>query len=182
MPEADTFYIHRCLDGHPDDYRFLVKRYQGALRGHLVGKTGNRDLAEEVAQESFVRAYFKIDTLMKPESYFSWLLGIADRVTKEFLKKEQMRKQRDIIRATVEQTRCQTLSQDYALEEAINRLPETYRQVVLLRYYSQMPCKQIAEQLKLPIGTVTKTLSRAYVQLRQMLTVSESQNESEVSS
>ncbi len=182
MSETDTFYIHRCLDGHPDDYRFLVKRYQGALRGHLVGKTGNRDLAEDVTQESFVRAYFKIDTLMKPESYFSWLMGIADRVTKEFLKKEQMRKQRNFIRAAVEQAPCESLSKDYSLEEAISRLPEKYRQMVLLRYYSQMPCKQIAEHLSLPIGTVTKTLSRAYVQLRKTLTPSESLNESEVSS
>lgn len=182
MSETDTFYIHRCLDGHPDDYRFLVKRYQGALRGHLVGKTGNRDLAEEVTQESFVRAYFKIDTLMKPESYFSWLMGIANRVTKEFLKKEQMRKQRDMIRSAVEQAPRESLSKDYSLEEAISRLPEKCRHMVLLRYYSQMPCKEIAEQLKLPIGTVTKTLSRAYAQLRQLLTVSKSLNESEVSS
>lgn len=182
MSETDTFYIHRCLDGHPDDYRFLVKRYQGALLGHLVGKIGNQDLAEEVAQESFVRAYFKIDTLRQPESYFAWLLGISNRVVKEFLRKEQVRKQRDVVRSTVEQTPRPSLSQDYGLEAAIGRLPGKYREVVLLRYYSQMPCKQIAEQLKLPIGTVTKTLSRAYTQLREMLTVSESLNESEVSS
>ena len=78
MLKTDTFYIDRCLDGHPDDFRFLVQRYQGALIGHLVSKLGSLDSAEEAAQESFVRAYFKVNTLKKPESFFAWLLGIGD--------------------------------------------------------------------------------------------------------
>jgi RNA polymerase sigma factor (sigma-70 family) len=48
-------------------------------------------------------------------------------------------------------------------------LPENYRQVILLRYYAEHSCRQIAEQLEIPLGTVTKTLSRAYAILRQSL-------------
>jgi RNA polymerase sigma-70 factor, ECF subfamily len=179
MLETDTFYIEQCLDGHPDDFRFLVKRYQGALMGHLTGKLGNRDHAEEAAQESFVRAYFNVGKLKKPESFFAWLLGISNRVAQEFQRKEQVRQQRDVIRSTLEQSQTPQLSQDYGLENAIAGLPETYREVILLRYYSQMSCKQIAEQLQQPLGTVTKTLSRAYALLRQQLQ-NHSQPESEV--
>ena len=52
MSDTDKYYIERCLDGHPDDFRYLVRRYQGVLLAHLVGKLGNRDSAEEVAQET----------------------------------------------------------------------------------------------------------------------------------
>ena len=169
MLETDTFYIEQCLDGHPDDFRFLVKRYQGALMGHLTGKLGNRDHAEEAAQESFVRAYFNVGKLKKPESFFAWLLGISNRVAQEFQRKEQVRQQREVIRSSLEQSRAPQFSQDYGLENAIADLPEKYRQVILLRYYSQMSCKEIAEQLQQPLGTVTKTLSRAYALLRQKL-------------
>lgn len=180
MSETDTFYIDRCLDGHPNDFRFLVKRYQGALTGHLVGKLGNRDQAEEVAQETLVRAFFKIGSLSKRDCFFAWLLGISDRVAKEFLRKEQVRWQRERVRTMVQETPGCEMSLDYHLEEAITRLPDRVREVVLLRYYSQMSCKEIAERLTMPIGTVTKTLSRAYGQLRRMLSDSQSQNESEV--
>ncbi len=167
--ETDTFYIEQCLDGHPDDFRFLVKRYQGALMGHLTGKLGNRDHAEEAAQESFVRAYFNVGKLKKPESFFAWLLGISNRVAREFQRKEQVRQQREVSRSSLEQSDARQLSQDYGLESAIAGLPEKYRQVILLRYYSQMSCKQIADRLRQSLGTITKTLSRAYAILRQKL-------------
>ncbi len=179
MKKTDTFYIKQCLDGHPDDFRFLVTRYQGALVGHLTGKMGNRDHAEEAAQESFVRAYFNVGKLKKPESFFAWLLGISNRVAKEFQRKEQIRQQRELVRSTVEQSLSPQLSEDYGLEMAIAKLPETYRQVVLLRYYSQMSCQKIADHLNQPLGTVTKTLSRAYTLLRQTLK-KQTQRESEV--
>ncbi|HCO93484.1 MAG TPA: RNA polymerase subunit sigma, partial [Phycisphaerales bacterium] len=48
-------------------------------------------------------------------------------------------------------------------------LPEAYRKIILLRYYGEHSCNQIAEQLDMPLGTVTKTLSRAYAMLRESL-------------
>ena len=55
------------------------------------------------------------------------------------------------------------------MEEAVAALPETYRQVILLRYYEGLSCLEVATRLGLPLGTVTKTLSRAYSLLRQEL-------------
>ncbi len=58
---------------------------------------------------------------------------------------------------------------DYPLEEAIAVLPENHRQVILLRYYEGLSCQEVATRLAMPLGTVTKTLSRAYLLLRQEL-------------
>ena len=178
MMENDRYYVERCLDGHPDDFRHLVRRYQPVLLAHLAGKLGSRDRAEEAAQETLVRAYFKMDKLKKPESFFAWLLGIADLVAKEQQRKESIRRKRESVRASAEETPEPELSQDFALEAAIAALPEAYRTVILLRYYGGLSCSGIAEQLDMPLGTVTKTLSRAYALLRDSLqgrTVSEVQ-------
>jgi RNA polymerase sigma-70 factor (ECF subfamily) len=169
MSETDQYYVERCLDGHPDDFRYLVRRYQGVLLAHLAGKLGNKDKAEEAAQESLVRAYFKMDSLEKPDLFFSWLLGIADRVAKEHQRQEQVRRQREAIRSFSEEALSPEFSQDYALEAAIAELPEAYRQIILLRYYGGQSCDQIANKLDMPLGTVTKTLSRAYAVLRESL-------------
>ena len=169
MSETDKYYIERCLDGHPDDFRYIVRRYQAVLLAHLAGKLGNRDKAEEAAQESLVRAYFNMSKLRRPGSFFSWLLGIADRVAKEHQRKEMLHQQREVIRSFSQEAASPELSQDYGLEAAIAELPESYRRVVLLRYYGDRSCSQVAEQLDMPLGTVTKTLSRAYAMLRNAL-------------
>ena len=83
MPENDEydgFYIQRCLDGHPDDFRHLVRRYKGPLMGYLAGQLGRSDLAEEALQEVFVRCYFGLTSAWKSRSRFSpgcWALPIA---------------------------------------------------------------------------------------------------------
>jgi RNA polymerase sigma-70 factor (ECF subfamily) len=167
--ETDSYHVERCLDGHPDDFRHLVRRYQPVLLAHLAGKLGSRDRAEEAAQETLVRAYFKMDRLKNSESFFSWLLGIAENVAKEQQRKEMVRRQRESVRAVVQEVPPPELSQDYGLEAAVTGLPEAYRTVVLLRYYGGLSCSRIAEQLGMPLGTVTKTLSRAYALLRDAL-------------
>ena len=169
MSETDTYYIERCLDGHPDDFRYIVRRYQAVLLAHLAGKLGSRNKAEEAAQESLVRAYFNMSKLRRPGAFFSWLLGIADRVAKEHQRKEMLHQQREVIRSFSQEAASSELSQDYGLEAAIAELPESYRRVVLLRYYGGRSCSQVAEQLDIPLGTVTKTLSRAYAMLRKSL-------------
>ncbi len=181
MSENDKYYVERCLDGHPDDFRHLVRRYQAVLLANLAGKLGNKDRAEEAAQEALVRAYFNMNKLKKPDSFFSWLLGIADHVAKEHQRKDQIRLQRELVRSFSEEAPTAELSQDYALETAIAELPEAYRKVILLRYYGGHSCSQIAEQLDTPLGTVTKTLSRAYAMLREALRRQEQQEAYEVS-
>src|SRR4030042_3576011 len=92
MTENDQFYIEQCLDGRPDEFRHLIRRYQTAVAAYLTSKLGNRTSAEEAAQETFVRAYFGLKDLKKRESFPSWLLGIASRVAKE-----QMRNKNQLI-------------------------------------------------------------------------------------
>ena len=133
MMATDKYYVERCLDGHPDDFRHLVRRYQPVLLAHLAGKLSSRDRAEEAAQETLVRAYFKMDRLEKPESFFAWLLGIAENVAKEQQRKAIVRRQRESVRAVCEKTPQPELSQDYGLEAAVAGLPDGDSAAILRR-------------------------------------------------
>jgi RNA polymerase sigma factor (sigma-70 family) len=173
MELTDQEYVERSRDGYPEDFRLLIQRYQRALFAYLASRLGNSAQAEEAAQESFVRAFLSLKKLRKPESFYAWLLGIAGRVLKE-----QFRSQ---ARRQLERAVAQTLLADdpagepaYPLEEAIAALPESHRQVIVLRYYEGLSCQEVATRLDMPLGTVTKTLSRAYALLRQELAVCES--------
>jgi RNA polymerase sigma-70 factor (ECF subfamily) len=168
MELTDKEYVQRCRDGHAEEFRILVQRYQGPLFSYLAGRLGDRSQAEEAAQESFVRAFLALKKLRKPESFYSWLLGIAGRVAKEQFR-ALARHQRDREAAKTMMADVTESTEAYPLEEAIAALPESYRQVILLRYYEGLSCQEVAARLKMPLGTVTKTLSRAYALLRQEL-------------
>jgi len=108
--------------------------------------------------------------LRKPESFCPWLLGIAGRVAKEQFRDSKRRQQDpEIARSLMTHDADSRDHDDYALDEAIAVLPETYRQVIMLRYFERLSCQEVAQRLEMPLGTVTKTLSRAYALLRQEL-------------
>jgi RNA polymerase sigma-70 factor (ECF subfamily) len=166
MPENDKYYIEHCLNGQPDEFRHLVRGYQAGLMAYLAGKLGNRDIAEEAAQETFVRAYFGLSKLKKHDCFHSWLLGIANHVAQEHLRNRQKTAGADYLEDKFTQ---ENAAVDYELEQAIAELPESYREAILLRFYGGLSCSQIADKLNMPIGTVTTTLSRAYEKLRLLL-------------
>lgn len=176
---SDAEYVVSSRNGCPDHFGVLVERYQRALLAFLAGRLSSRDQAVEAAQESFVRAFVSLGKLRKPESFYSWLLGIAGRVLKEQYREfERQRQDREAASESLApEAPGAATADDYPLEEALAALPETYRQVVVLRYYQGMSCQDISVHLRMPLGTVTKTLSRAYAMLREVLRQREHERE-----
>jgi RNA polymerase sigma factor (sigma-70 family) len=170
MSQADDECVRSCLNDHPEAFRHLVQRYQNPLARYLRGCLGDADAAAEAAQETFVRAYFALRDLRKPTAFFSWLLGIAQRVAKE--NQRAARKQRTVDRDAIEPTSPageHPTEAEAAMSNAVARLPDTYREVIVLRYYGGHSCAEIGRDLGVPLGTVTKRLSRAYALLRESL-------------
>ena len=170
---TDQQYVESSRNGCPEQFWVLVERYQKPVFAYLSSRIGNLSEAEEAAEESFVRAFLSLKNLRKPESFYSWLLGIAGRVAKEHFRSVANR-QRDRQAAETMLVKTTASDETYPLEEAVGALPETYRQVILLRYYEGLSCQEVATRLATPLGTVTKTLSRAYSLLRQELKARES--------
>lgn len=167
MCGKDAECIKQCLNGHPDEYRGLVRRYQASLLSFLTGRLKDRERAEEAAQETFVRAYFSLRKLKKPDAFFSWLVGIGQRVALEQRRESPSRPVRlEMIPEAPEEMEA---SMDLELEKAVADLPDPYREIVLLRYYGGRSCSQLSEQMGVTIGTITKRLSRAYALLRKQL-------------
>jgi RNA polymerase sigma-70 factor (ECF subfamily) len=165
---TDQEYVESSRNGCPEHFRVLVQRYQKPLFAYLFGQMGNPSEAEEAAQESFVRAFLSLKKLRKPGSFYSWLVGIARRVAKEQFRCAAHR-ERDREAAEAMRADAADRPKEYPLEEAMAALPETYRQVIVLRYYEGLSCQEVATRLGTPLGTVTKSLSRAYGLLRQEL-------------
>ncbi len=180
MSQADEQYVRSCLDGNPGAYRHLIERHELPLRRYLCARLGNAGEAMEAAQETFVRAYFGLGELRKPGAFFTWLIGIADRVTKETYR--AAKKRRTVPWEEVEladQSDKQDACSDETVTDAVAKMPDVYREVVLLRFYGGYTCAEISRDLNVPLGTVTKRLSRAYDLLREHLTAMAPNRQSE---
>jgi RNA polymerase sigma-70 factor, ECF subfamily len=170
MSLSDEQCVRSCLNDHPEAFRLLVERYQAPLMRYLCARSDDRDEAEEIGQEAFVRAYFALRALRKPESFLAWLFGIADRVAKEGHHATRRRRSMDWEQVDpAELVERPEKQEDSRVAEALARLPDVYREVVLLRYYDGHSCAEISRTLDVPVGTVTKRLSRAYALLREVL-------------
>lgn len=183
MPPEDHECVQFCLDGHPDAYRHLVERHQAPLMRYLGAMLGDAESAAEAAQEAFVRAYFTLPKLRKPQAFFSWLVGIADRVAKENRRAARRCPSADLEHVKQPGTEDGRLA-DWRSEvgDAVATLPEPYREVILLRFYGGRSCDEISRDLGVPLGTVTKRLSRAYALLRDRLADGDRCRRSEVPS
>jgi RNA polymerase sigma-70 factor (ECF subfamily) len=169
MCRTDEEYVRQCLNGEPDAYRRLVQRHQGAILAYMVGRTGSQDLAEEASQEAFVRAYFSLGKLRKGNSFLPWLVGIAIRAGQELTRRHRRVTPMGDLLDVPAPAEAKTDSQDESLLQAVARLPPVFREAILLRYHAGLSCAEMSENMGIPIGSVTKRLSRAYALLREAL-------------
>lgn len=155
-----------------DDRAFeeLVRRRQGAIRGLLGRLTGHPALADDLAQETFFRAWQKLRTLKAPGAFGGWLRRIA---VNAFL--QQVRR-RDISAPQAEdETESHPDSQPenpavkMDLEQAMDRLRPEERLCVVLAYGEGLSHGEIAVATGLALGTVKSHISRGGARLRQLL-------------
>jgi RNA polymerase sigma-70 factor, ECF subfamily len=154
-------------------FRHLVMRYEAPLIKHLVRRLGDENDAVEAAQETMVRAYFALPKLRNAESFFPWLLGIADRVAQEMRRTRQRHPRSLDLEAVSALTESElpvhASHSDPELSRAVAELPEPQKQVILMRFYGGQSCAEISRNLRVSLGTVTSRLSRAYAVLREAL-------------
>jgi RNA polymerase sigma-70 factor (ECF subfamily) len=173
MCPSDERCIEQCLNGHPDEFRQLVHRYERPIMTYLQGRMGDAEAASEAAQETFVRAFFRLNALKKGSAFFPWLMGISHRVMLETFRRHRRVKSLSEAPDPIAPATDDGMKNDGELAEAVARLPDIYREVTILRYFGGLSCAEVGQRLGVPLGTVTKRLSRAYALLRIALAPSD---------
>jgi RNA polymerase sigma-70 factor (ECF subfamily) len=180
---SDSELVASVLNGAHEHYSELVRRYKSLVNTYCYSKVSQRETAEDLAQETFVRGFQALDNLKKPSAFAGWLLSIAHNVCIDYLRNKSKTvplevysvkdSQGEII---LENTKDKSVVQQMADEEmhdriltAINSLPEEYRVTLLLRHVNGLSCEQIGDTLNISLGTVTSRLSRAHRLLRDKL-------------
>lgn len=174
----------RALRGSEEAYREIVQRYERPVFSLVVRMVKDPAVAEELAQEAFLKAFRSLDSYEPGRKFSSWLFKIAHNTTLDHLRRRQLdtvplEAESDDDRgfgerlpdATARTPEAEAERSDLAraLEAAVRRLRPEYREVVLLRFHEGLAYQEIGEVMDLPLGTVKTYIFRARKELAEIL-------------
>ena len=180
--DADRPLVAAAASGDIAAFETLVQRHQTRLVGYLRGLTNADTDAEDLAQETFFRAYRSLKGFRGTSSFRTWLYQIATNVFRTWLEKKRTHAPlnamsldapppgaEDPIEPAGElDPESRHVDRD-AIDRALAQLPADQREAVLLRDVEGFDYKEIAEQLGVPLGTVESRIFRGRQRLRELL-------------
>ena len=186
LPDADVAALAR--GGREAAFRELVKRYERPVFSLIFRMVRDRELAEDLAQDTFVKVLNHIDRYRPEFKFSSWLFKIANNLTIDYLRKRRLdtvsidgsphaataaEKEATSfdVSARGESPLDEIESRELggAIEQAIAKLRPEYRACILLRHVEDRSYEEIAATLDLPLGTVKTYIHRARHELREAL-------------
>ncbi len=186
LPDADL--VSLAQEGREAAYRELVQRYERPVFSLIFRMVRDREVAEDLAQDTFIKVLNHIDKYRPEFKLSSWLFKIANNVAIDFLRKRQLdtisidgsphaRSAAEIEATSFDVVARQESALDEmeakelgtAIERAIQQLRPEYRACIMLRHVEGRSYEEIAATLDLPLGTVKTYIHRARHQLRDAL-------------
>lgn len=179
---SDDKLVHSYANGNNEAFDELLRRYQGRLLNYLIQLVGNRQLAEDVFQETFVKAIVTIRQGNYTESgkFGAWLSRIARNLVIDHFRQEKSEPTVSADNADVDILNRKELS-DVTIEDdlvdlqirddvrrIIRELPHAQRQVLVMRYYRNLSFKEIAEKTDVSINTALGRMRYAILNMRRI--------------
>lgn len=185
---SDHELVSRAQQGSEKAYRELLGRYQRPVFSIIYRMIRDREQAEDLAQETFVRVFNHIDRYDPRYKFSSWIFKIATNLTIDWIRRKELNtvsidgSRNAVTPEQIEATSITIASPDENPEEllearelgeeieaAIGRLRPEYRAAILLRHVEGREYQEIAEILALPLGTVKTYIHRGRNELREQL-------------
>jgi RNA polymerase sigma-70 factor (ECF subfamily) len=162
-----------CKNGDSQCFSQVVDMYASRCYGYFYRLTGNSDTSDELLSELFVKLVEKIGSY-KGGSFESWLFKIASNLFHDHLRGKQRRKrlievQQEEIESEAAEPKRSDDEQVDKLEMRLKRLDPDTRELIMLRFYSQLSFKEIARVRSEPIGTTLAKTHRGLKKLRQLM-------------
>jgi len=176
---SDEHLVTATLRGDNSSFGTIVERYWNMVVALALSRINNLVEAEDVAQESFITAYVQLHRLRDPSRFPGWLSKIVAQQSTNLLRKHA--RNRAVASCEINKLEAMaavlapcnnpglTTEQTHFVRRAVSRMPEKFRQIIIMRFVAGFSAVQIAEKLGKRPGTVRVWLHRAYKILRKDL-------------
>lgn len=176
--------IQNAINGDEQAYQAILERYQRGIYNLIYQMVKNREETEDLVQETFIKAFRALESYNDQYAFTTWLYKIAynnciDSIRKRKLKTSPLDKPIRTKEGEVQQQiRDDSTSPEHhylytekkkILDECTQKLPESYRDVIVLRHQEDRSYEEIAEIIDVPLGTVKARIFRAREMLKRCL-------------
>lgn len=185
QPETDEEIVVMYKNGSPEAFKRLLDRYAPVLY-NFTARIGGRNNAPDIVQEIFIKVWKKINSFdPKRANFKTWIFTIAKNTTTDFLRRKRAVLFSDLEETTdpddaaesfedkipddsllPEQMLAKLENKEF-LDKILEKLPRTYREVLLLHYQEEMTFEEIGNILDKPLNTVKSQHRRAIIELRK---------------
>ncbi|GAA0370168.1 RNA polymerase sigma factor [Bacillus horti] len=170
----DRQCVARVLQGDKEAYGYIIEKYMNRIYAILFRMLYNKQDAQDLTQECFIRAYQCLDKYNETGSFASWLYRISVNLCLDELRKRKhitLLNVDDYILKDTLTPEDQVIRTEEILHinQGIDRLPNKYKIILVLRYSSELSYEEISEVLHIPVSTTRIRLHRAKKKLRAIL-------------
>ncbi len=179
---TDGELIIDAIGGREDGFEELVRRYQRPITGYVFRMLGDYEASLDVTQEVFIKVYNSLRRYSSDYKFSTWLYRIAHNAAIDHMRRNSVNPQSietenadgtyqlqiESPRPSPEQDRERSEWRT-EIDQVVSRLPEAYRQLILLRHAHDLSYDEIAGITRLPLGTVKNRLFRAREMMRAIL-------------
>ena len=151
------------------DFSLIYKEHGNSIVRLCYLYLKDESLAQDAAQETFIKAYRNLSSFRKDSSINTWLTAIAINTCKSIMRKKSFRSTVTLNEAINIETPQKDVETALTVTEAVKSLPKDLRVVAILKYYRELTTKEIAKILNIPTSTANYRLSKAKELLKEKL-------------
>lgn len=173
----DTEWVRACLGGDREAFRILVDRHQDAVYNLAYQMNGNATTAEDLAQETFLRAFQRLRQFKPSHSFRNWLLGICANLSRSRYRSRKRKRaleeayaaDAEILREERREAETRAESARRTIGQALMRVPESLRAPLVLHYMEGQSIREIAETLNIRLSAAKMRLARGREHLKELI-------------
>jgi RNA polymerase sigma-70 factor (ECF subfamily) len=179
---TDEELIAQFQEGNENAYLEIVKRFKDRLFTFIYRFVGDRDLAEDLVQDTLVKVYTHRHAYREIARFSTWIYTIAGNLARTELRKRKRRATFSMSALGFGDKEYEEPSEDYVpskvmegeqvekdIRLALGKLPLHFRTVIILRDVQELSYDEISKIMKIPLGTVKSRVNRARLRLQDML-------------
>ena len=176
----DIDIIRRVLEGNRDSYALIVDKYKGPIFNLAYRMTGSYDDTSDLAQETFIRAYKNLSRFNTEKKFFTWLYTISLNLIRNHLKGTKKETFYNSLENTDLSRSWQADTDDfehalikkqkiYQLNMCLRRLPGDLKEALVLRFYQDLPFKDVSEVLGISLSAAKMRVYRGLEKLQALM-------------
>ena len=176
MTDQELEMLEKMKKGDKKSFEEMVFRYERAIFSHCLSMVKNREIAEDITQDVFIKVYLNINKIDLEKSFKSWLYKIATNTVYDYFRKKSTKE--EFLLIDDENSPIETIDPKDTyldieskndLEKALNKLKPIHKTILMMYYFEGFSYEEIAGIISAPINTIKTHLFRAKKELKEKI-------------